>query len=460
MLELPAFHLPGELPPPQTVAEHDGVRAVAPALDPFHIDSICQRLSTAQRTLRGMPAARIITAIDRAACTLMREGCAQRAALLQALEALTGYSPAMARLVLDRMAADWTRPALEALLTAEFGALDALDRPLQRAPGVSAVIVPPRLGFHIFAGNVPGVAVTSIVRSLLVRSAVFGKSAAGEMLLAPTFARLLAEADPDVGACVAVTWWAGGDTEREAAVMRHAGIVVHYGGAEAIASLRSRAPATVPFVDHGPRLSFALLGPAALAGDALDDAASDVALATAVFDQQGCVSPQLLYVLGPADAARQVAAALAHAFGNLAGSLPRGRIDAAEAAAIRELRSRTEFRAIAGDDVELWAGPALEWTVIFDSDPALAGSCLNRTLLVKPLPSLDLLAGLTAPVRHLLQTVGIAGFEDAAELRQHLTEMGATRVAPIQSMPWPPPTWHHDGRGPLTELVGWADLEV
>ena len=36
-------------------------------------------------------------------------------------------------------------------------------------------------------------------------------------------------------------YWQGGDSALEAAAMRHAGLVVHYGGAASIASLRSRA---------------------------------------------------------------------------------------------------------------------------------------------------------------------------------------------------------------------------
>jgi hypothetical protein len=460
MLELPAFHLPGEVPPPIPVAERGDVRAVAPTLEAPQLETICQRLVSARDALRAMPTSRVVTAIDGAARRLLEHTTAERHAVLKALEVLTGYSPAMATLVLDRMAADWTRPALEALLEAEFGTVDALDGEVQRARGVRSLIISPALAFHVFAGNVPGVAVTSMIRSLLVRSAVFGKSAAGEMLLAPTFARLLADEDPDVGACVGVTWWAGGDADREAAVLRHAGIVVHYGGADAIRSLRGRAPEGVPFIDHGPRLSFALLGPRALDEDALHDVAADLAMATATFDQQGCVSPQVAYVLGSPDDARRVGAALAVAFDNIGQQLPRGRIDAAEAAAIRALRSRAEFREIAGEETQLWCGPALDWTIIFDSEPTMSGSCLNRTLLVKPLPSLDELAAITAPARHILQTVGVAGFDDSAELVHRLANMGATRVAPIHSMAWPPPTWHHDGRGPLAELVAWADVEV
>jgi hypothetical protein len=304
------------------------------------------------------------------------------------------------------------------------------------------------------------------VRALLVRSAVFGKSAAGEPILAPTFARLLAEVDPVVGDCVAVTYWTGGSADIEAAVLRHAGLVVHYGGAEAIASLRSRAAADTVFVEHGPRISFALIDYARLGnedgdGGTIDAAAADLARAVALFDQQGCVSPQTAYVLGEPSAAQAFAARVAAHLDTIADVLPRGRLDAAEAAAIRELRTSAEFRAINGADVHLWTGSSLGYTVVAEPDPSFGGSCLNRTLIVRNSPTLEALLDHVRPFGRFLQTVGIAGFagDRRADVAARLGAVGATRITAISAMPWPPVTWHHDGRGPLRELVRWIDLE-
>jgi hypothetical protein len=459
-MDVPAFHLPDalDLPQPGVVAERDGVRALAPALSPAHARDVCVALRHAGATLRDMPIRRIIDAADAASRTLLQPDTEPQ--LVSALVAFTGYAPEMAELVLRRMARDWTAAALIRLVTAEFGSPEAPDSFADRPGAGRARPVPPGLAFHVFAGNVPGVSVTSIIRSLLVRSPVLGKPAAGEPVLAPAFARALAAADPQVGACVAICWWPGGSVDIEAAVLEHADIVVHYGGAAAIASLRQRAPDGVPFIDHGPRISFALAAADAAHGDALASLAHDMAQAVATFDQQGCVSPQMLYVIGePADA-RRVARAVADRMADVARALPRGRLEPGEAAAIRELRSSAEFRAIAGHDVELLASSDLAWSVVFDADPVFSGSCLNRTLVVKCVPSLDDLADVTRPVRHWLQTVGVAGFHDSDELARRLGAMGATRITPIAAMPWPPVAWHHDGRGPLTELVRWLDLET
>jgi hypothetical protein len=59
--------------------------------------------------------------------------------------------------------------------------------------------------------------------------------------------------------------------------------------------------------------------------------------------------------------------------------------------------------------------------------------------------------------------VGLAGFGSpdgaADELAEVLARSGATRIAPLEAIAFPPPWWMHDGRGPLTELVRWTEWE-
>jgi hypothetical protein len=459
-VQLDAFHLPPgfEDVPLATIAERDGVRLRTARLDEAATARLADALRRARARLRSKPLARTIAAVDTAAGRLRDDDEPVRHLVLRSLEAFTGLHPAMARHVLDRISEDWLAPALHRLLTAELGGTDAVDGFIARGDGIRSRVVAPAIGLHVFSGNVPGVSVTSMVRALLVRSAVIGKPAAGEPFLAAAFARLLHEADPLVGDCCAVFYWSGGDAAVEAAVLRHAGLVVHYGGAEAIASLRARAAEGTTFVEHGPRLSLAVVN-AAAAGH---DAARDLARAVALFDQQGCVSPQAAYVVGSADDARSFAAAVADALAEIGASLPRGRLEPAEAAAIHTARTRAEFRAIGGENVHLWQGASLAYTVIYDGSPGVSGTCLNRTLVVRPVADVQQLIDTVEPAGMYLQTVGIAGFgdEDGLALAAALGEIGATRVAPISAMPWPPVTWHHDGRGPLRELVRWIDYEA
>lgn len=471
-MDIHAWYLPStdDLREYAIVAEHDGTRVTAPVLSAPQIGQICQRLLGAREQLMAVSVTRVIAAIDSAARRLLDPAEPARGEALAGLTAISGFSPAMAAHLLERAAQDWMQPALEQLIEVELGGAAALESFVDRAPGIRSRAVAPPLGFHVFSGNVPGVSVTSMVRALLVRSAVFGKSAAGEPVLAPLFARLVGHADPVVGACLAVTYWPGGDEPREAAVLDHARLVVHYGGADAIASLRRRAGPDVRIVEHGPRISFAIIGPAAvtsetggapgsLAADA--DAAADLAQAVALFDQQGCVSPQIAFVVGSAESASAFAERVAGQLQRIHTVLPRGRLERAEAAAIRQTRTRAEFDASAGGGTRLWEGRDLAFTVIFSTGPGFDGSCLNRTLIVRNVADTDEVIECARPYAHFLQTVGVAGFtaQQRADLAARMAEIGVSRTTSIAAMPWPPATWHHDGRGPLNELVRWVDLE-
>jgi hypothetical protein len=485
MKTIDAFHLPGVEEELQRweFREYDGgaVRLRVPHLEPATLERLLERLRAARaRHLQHRPVREIVRSIDRAAALFLEPAGPIRSLAEDALPAITGYSPAMIRLILDRMAADWRGPALAGLLRAELGDPELLDgfraRPAVAGaadPGVAdmgavdagaAVLVRalgPELAFQIFAGNVPGVAVTSLVRALLVKGATLGKTAAGEPLLAALFARALARVDPGLGECLAVTYWPGGAEPLEEAALRGSDLVIVYGGGAVVDSVRRRLPTGVRLVEHGPRLSLALVARESLSAAGAARTAAELARATATFDQQGCVSPHVAYVerggeVTPEEFATQVAAALER----LEGELPRGRLTAAEAATIHQVRGAAEFRAIAGRPVRILASTGTEYTVIYDEEPAFTPSCLNRVLRITPLGELEDVVRHLAPFGRYLQTVGVAASPGRrAALAEPLGRLGASRITTLEATPWPPPAWHHDGQEPLRELLRWVDLE-
>ena len=466
---LDAFHLPG-LDPAEiedwSVREYaPGVILRFPRLRPDQLSAVLRRLRERRaRVLADRPVAEIAAVLAAAAARLAREDDARRRIALDALPAITGYSPPMVRLVLDRMVEDWSEPSLLSLLRSEFhdpGVLDGFRPHPARQGGQRTRVFGPELAFHIFAGNVPGVAVTSIVRSLLVKAATFGKAASGEPLLPALFAQTLADVDRQLGECLAVTYWPGGSEALEAAAFEAADTIVVYGGAGVAEDVRRRAPADRRVVVHGPRFSLGLIGRAALAAPRVDETAAQAAGAVAIFDQQGCVSPHVYYVeqggeTTPAEFAERLAAHLAR----LEAELPRGTISPAEAGAIQVARADAEARALAGADVQIHAPRGTGFTVIYDPDPAFAPSPLNRTIRVKPVADLADTAALVRPIARFIQTVAIAGAGGRLEgLAELLGRAGASRITSLARMPWPPVTAHHDGQEPLRELVRWTDLE-
>jgi hypothetical protein len=421
-------------------------------------------LEARARHLEARPVRQIVEAIDQVAGRLANPRDALRQIAEQALPAVTSYSLPMVRCVLDRMAADWRAPRLHELLREEFGGPEVLDgfcaRP--QVPGRTRAFGP-RLTVHVFSGNVPGVAVTSLIRALLVKSASVGKTAAGEPLLPALFAQGLAEADPELGACLAVTYWPGGNADLERVALAAAEAVIVYGSDEVVAGVRARSPAHARFLGYGHKLSFGLVGREALGAGRAAEVAEQAAGDVAMFDQQGCVSPHVFYVeTGGETEPRQWAARLAAAMAALDRTLPRGVLSPSEAAAIRQTRGEAEFSQLAGTGVQLHASPdSTAWTVIYDPDSAFAASCLNRVVWVRPIDDLAAVAGRVEAIDGFLQSAGAA--VDPArlpDLAATLGRLGVSRVVPLGQMAWPPPAWHHDGRPPLRDLVRWCDIEA
>ena len=459
-----AWHLPGiETGTPETL-EVGALTCRYPAPTPDLLQEIVHVLRAARASLAVRPVQEIVEVIDGAAARFADPADPLREEAEARITAATGYSPAMTRLVLDRMAADWRADRLRALLETELGDPGCLDgfRPVPgaRTPR-SARAYGPELAFHVFAGNVPGVAVTSLIRTLLVKAPSLGKLASGEPVLPVLFARAVSEVDPEAGRALAVTYWPGGSEDAEWRVLEAADTVIVYGGDETVASYRERATDRTRLVVHGPRFSVGLIAREALADD-IGPVAESVARAVAVFDQHGCVSPHVVWVERGAATALDFAEALADAMARVEETLPRGRIGPGEASAIQQERAAAELKGHASDasETRVLSGAGTGWTVIYDDEPAFRPSCLNRLVRVHPLDTLDEAVDLLAPAGRYLQSVAFAGPAERRDaLADPLARAGATRITTFERLPWPPPDWHHDGRPPLRELIRWVDLE-
>ena len=387
-----------------------------------------------------------------------------------------GISPPMARAVVEGMARDWTVPRLRALVRSDFPDPEVLDGFRPGPEGSRLRAVGPDLALHVGAGSVPGVTATSLIRSLFVKSPALVKPGRGDRILPELFVRGLREADPEVGRCVAVEYWAGGEggaLEEEA--LEQAGLVVAYGSNETIGELRARLPSTTPLVAYHHRVSVGAIGRGMLGadgasgrdeGDSGDGGparrlAREAALAVATFDQRGCVSPHAIWVEeGGETSPAEWADLLARELEILEGDLPSGPPEPEVASRVQQLRGAAEIRAAAGKGDRVMAGDGGGWTVLYEEDPAFLPSCLGRTVRVKPLGTLEDLTAHLAPFGSVLQTVALeAESGRRVRLAGLLARVGATRVTTFRRQPWPPPWWRHDGKGPLEALVRWVSLE-
>ena len=375
-----------------------------------------------------------------------------------------------------------TRPLLDE-------SLDALLQPLT-APALASLA--PRLprahrlfGF-VMPGNVPGSGIHEIAAALLAGAAVIIKSASRESVFFGNFVRSLAAADPAVAARIALVSFSREDRAAMSAMWAACeGGVVAYGDDASLAALAAAGAApgarewagadTRPhggacprrFAGFGSRLSGALVAldlpdtagtPGRTRPQAAEAAACGLARDVALFEQRGCLSPHHVFVVGGAEEARGFAARLLRALERLARRLPPpARLPLDAAAAIRGLRERARWRALAqptdaaGRDIALWESAAA--TVIYDRTAAFSASPGYRTVFVSALDNIDELGARLGPAAGRLEAFALAAPPERREpLKEHLRRLGATYVCEPGQMQAPPLDWPH-GHGAMFALL-------
>lgn len=278
----------------------------------------------------------------------------------------TGFSPAM----------------VNEAVTLTFGALTRETLGEFVAPTTA-----PRRITHILSGNVPAPGIGSICRGLLLHAVNLVKCSHRDPVFPQLFVDSLRAVDAELAECVTVLHWPRAATALTQAAVAGAEAVIAYGDDESIASVRALTPATTEFFGYGHKISFAIVGRAALIdGDLPALAAFDAS----VYDQQGCMSPHVFFVEA---GGREFATALASAMAAYEARVPRGLLTLEEAALTARVRETFEFRSANDQRVAVWTGPPpFQWTVIYDEAPEFTPSCLNRTVFVKPVETLAAMA--------------------------------------------------------------------
>ncbi|AWB22415.1 acyl-CoA reductase [Methylobacterium currus] len=464
-----AGHLPG-LPAEavgRRVVEHrawgETVGVALPDLREDQAKALCGHVrARARETLRRMETVRIVEAIDRASACLLDRAHPLRRKAEALLPVVTGYDRETVRLGLTSYLKTFRRPQLLRFLAEDFSNPGVLDGFQPAVKGGFVRARGPDLLLHVWAGNVPALPLWSLVSGLLVKAGTIGKLASAEPLTAGWFAHLIAETDPELGECLAVTWWKGGAGGTEATFLAQADCVMAYGGNETLTALRAKVPVTTRFLPHGHRIGFAMIAREALdsrrAGTLARLAAQDIVR----YEQQGCYAPQMLFVeRGGPVAPDEFARHLAHGLAALASRHPRRRLDPGEAASIAAWRSAHEMRALDGE-ATLLGDPADPWSVVLlDAATGLSPSGLNRSVAVVAVDALADVPALVAPHRAYLQSAGIAAAPATLfRLAEDLAAVGLTRIAALGRMTAPEAGWHHDGRFSLLDLVTMTEIEA
>jgi len=396
----------------------------------------------------------------------LEPNCAFRNLALEQGPATIGFSRATLARGLDSFFQQLTPEHFHALLEQDLGHARRLDEmvagPAERKSERAALVCAPELQVHVAAGNLPNPALSAMVLGLLVRSAQFVKCASGTSLLPRLFAHSLYEVEPKLGACLEVAEWRGGNADLEKALFDEADCVTATGTDETLAAIRQRLPAKARFLGYGHRVSFAYVTGGVLTGLNARKVAGQAAADVTAWNQQGCLSPHVVYVEhGGGVTPEQFAELLAEELERREEAEPRGELPVEAAAAIASRRSFYEVRAAHSPDTRHWCSRnSTAWTVVYEADPRFQLSCLNRFIYVKGVKELVEALQSAENIRGQVSTVGLAAPEDKAQaLATELARWGVARVCRLGQMQEPPLAWRHDGRPALGDLVTWTDWE-
>ncbi len=403
------------------------------------------------RALRGLPARAIVRAIADAAVRWTDADFPPRVRATAAIEARLGYTTPVVDYALDHLFDAITPDAIVAAIAGELGSLDALDgftatpgRPAAWARGADAVTI-------VSSDTTIGVAIVPLIFALCAKCAVTVKDRADALVAA--FAETLGEERPELRAATDVRAWSGGDEDIEAHALGAAGVVVAFGGSDALRAIRARCAPDATFVPFGHRASAGYLTAAALAGDTVALAAR-IARDALLYDGDGCLSLHLLFVeRAPGGAHERFVDALGEACAENAVEFPPGPRKPARAARVGAYAAAAAVRAANGVGRVLRASDGA-WTIVVDPPnedlPPFGGGVI-------PVVFVDGIAGAAEYVgRHALplQALGVAALDGARELAERL---GAVRVAPFGEMQNPPLAGHHGGRARIADFIRWTD---
>ena len=432
---------------------------LAPVLGAVEIATVTDVVrSNARARLKAMPTGRVVDAIDSAVARLLDRAHPARRKLESLLPRITGYDAHMVRLGLTGYLKTFRKPELQRFLAEDFPNPTILDgfQPLPKG-GFGQAFGPDVLA-HIWAGNVPGLPLWSLVAGLLVKAGNVGKVSSAEPLFAGVFADLLAEVEPDLADCLAIVWWRGGEAAPEAALLKGADMALGFGGNETLAAIQSRMPPAKRFIAYGHKVSFAMIGSAALDPAKAADTARRAAYDVVRYDQQGCFAPHMFYVeRGGAISPDTFGQYLARQLAAFESKFPRRKMTLGEAAATAAWRNAEEMTP--GGKV-IGAADGVWSVAIQSADRSFRPSSLNRAVRVAAVDRLDDVPAELAPYRTLLQTVGIAAARETVfALAPALGAVGVNRIAALGDMTSPEAGWHHDGRFNLLDLVHMTEID-
>lgn len=465
-----------------------------PALTPSALEKVIYTiLNSRNQYLANKPLNEIIYVLDKTSRIWLDSKSFWRNEAIKYLTLSTIFSKEMVESAIDATFSALLQKPLEELVSLELGDASLLDsfcrlssikqasfkkqasscKQVSIIKGYGPAIkgYGPSIIFHVFSGNIPGIAVRSLAYGIMVKAANLGKMASGEPVLASLFAFSLRAVDPELASSIAVTWWPHEENTLLEKAVSLADDVVAYGNDDTLAAIASKLPLGVRYHPHGDKLSFIVIGKEVLSLNFVKDIAIKIARDVSLYEQMGCFSPQFVYLEDGGEVAPiEFAKFLGEALEEIKKKLPKGKFAPDIAAKISQLRKYYSLKRAASKDATsnsvplkmqfvLESNNSTDWTVVFDDDPKPSPFCCNRFIILKPVTHISSITETLSYFKNKISTVGYAVSESRIkEVASYFAPLGAHRIVPAGQMQSPPSHWRHDGRFNLLDFLRFVEL--
>jgi len=319
---------------------------------------------------------------------------------------------------------------------------------------------------HICAGNILGIAAFEMILDKLIDAASWIKVPSEEPVFGALYAKSIEEINPKLAYTIAVLPFESKNSKVNEFLFSKSDIVRATGGELARKNITELAiKHNIPIAGHWHKFSFITI-----AREYMDERARAIAelvsLDVTAWDQQGCFSPQEIFVENNGDVTpEEFAEKLAEEMEITSMALPKG----TNSGKMQVLDGYHQYfkREMMGEPVKIFSSPTYKWLVIYDgSTTRFEPSPLFRVIRVKPVDDIMDIPTLVKPIGSFLQTIGVAISNDRLiPFADAIGQVGATNIRAISSMtlqkPWEP--W--DGRFPLHELfehdnIRWVSIST
>ena len=430
--------------------------ALLPKVSAEDLRAVAKTLKKFASNLRGMKASEIARKLELVARRWQYYDLPERKEALNLLPQISPFSEPVCRQAIDALMEPITTQRLLGLLDELLGSHKALDDFVDRPSGMKRRAFGADLAFLVLAGNIVGIGVWDIVFCLLCKTPVLVKPSSDEPVLPTLFAQTLEKFAPELSQAVAVIPFPSEREDLLSIVLKECSAVIVYGTDETVEAVKRKTPAKVRFVERGHRFSIAIVD-----ADFADERTAELlALDVSRFDQKGCLSPQVCFVVvqGTRDTGQGFGEKVARALERMGKELP-ANLSEGEKASLVQFRLTCEMlgaQVLAAEDgtwvVAIWDdGNLTSWQKV---------SCPARVVHIVTTKSLDEIFESLKPFGKFLQGIAVAMDETKAEkVAEIFGQLGATRICPVGQLQVPPIEWSQDGKHLISELVRWCDFE-